>query len=84
MDFEEDLRYLTEPFGINMIVFMAGGGYSRSEGPEASFSGGHLDTNGNEVELKWLFMLSLLFGLMEVIVIYKKYDFLNVTSILRS
>lgn len=29
-------------------------------------------------------MLSLLFGLMEVIVIYKKYDFLNVTPLLRS
>ena len=50
------------------------GAESKSKAPNSS----NLDENGNEVELKWLLILSLVLGAIEIIVIYKKYDFLNV------
>ena len=74
------MRLLTEPFSISPTALMSraissrNGAESKSKAPNSS----NLDEKGNEVELKWLLILSLVLGAMEIVVIYKKYDFLNV------
>jgi hypothetical protein len=79
IDFESDLRFLTEPFSINPVAFMARGVASRRKSRVSNNDlERNLDSLGNEIELKWLFILTLIFGFIEVIIIYKKYDFLNV------
>ena len=79
------MRLLTEPFSISPTALMSraissrNGADSKSKAPNSN-----LDEKGNEVELKWLLILSLVLGAMEIVVIYKKYDFLNVGGCLLS
>ena len=70
--FEDDLLVLTEPFGINMLAFMARESQSRSKTGQGQLQ---YDSNpgvADEVELKWLFYLCVIFGVIELIVIYQK------------
>jgi hypothetical protein len=64
---------VTEPFGIrnNMAVSRRSQSYGRESGVES----------GEEHEdLKWILYLSVAFAAIEIIVIYGKYDFLNVIN----
>jgi len=64
---------VTEPFGIRSTLGVSRRSqvYGRESGVE----------NGEEHEdLKWILYLSLAFAAIEIIVIYGKYDFLNVIS----
>ena len=57
---------------------------SRNKGADYYETGQKDQADGNDIELKWLFYLCLIFTLIEIIVIYRKYDFLNVLLVLVS
>lgn len=89
--FEDDYRLVTEPFGIQMVASImkqqaAGNslGYSPPAYPrESQNSDNYYETSQEghteSPDLKFLLYLTLGFGLIEIIMIYGKYDFLNVT-----
>ncbi len=71
---------MTEPFGLrasmNVSRRLVGGGY----GNESKFYTDGDGSDSNE-DLRWVLYLTIIFGAIEVIIIYGKYDFLNVFSL---
>jgi hypothetical protein len=70
-----------------MLAFMANAARVKkaaSQPYEFTDSQAEEATPGGEVELKWLFYLCVGIAVIEVIVIYKKYDFLNVLVLILS
>lgn len=94
-EFEEDLRLVTLPFGINLMArnsqyvrydtkvgsnSMGMGGGILNESMASNRSG----VNANSDELSYILWFSIVFGLCEIVVIYIKYDFVNVLTLLLS
>ena len=59
LELEEDLRYLTEPFGINPLAFVARVSMSRRSGAVGASLGPADPEGGWEWELKVLLVLTL-------------------------
>jgi hypothetical protein len=81
-EFEQDLRLVTLPFGINVLSgnqlrYGAGNASSSRVGADSTVMEGEAE---NE-ELKYILYFSIAFGIIEIIIIYAKYDFLNVRPI---
>jgi hypothetical protein len=73
---------VTIPFGINILsrnsLRYGNPGISGSRvGVGADSSGISTDDNDSE-ELRFILYFSIVFGVIEIIIIYAKYDFLNV------
>jgi hypothetical protein len=74
---------VTIPFGINILSRNSlrygnpGVSGSRVGVGVADSSGISTDENDNE-ELRFILYFSIVFGIIEIIIIYAKYDFLNV------
>lgn len=87
-EFEEDLRLVTLPFGINLMgrhSQMIRYDYSKSRGiNDSEVMSNASGVRSDNDELRYLLYFSIIFGVIEVIVIYGKYDFLNVRMMLVS
>lgn len=81
-EYMDDYALVTEPFGLrpsmNVSRRSVGGGY----GYESTYTDG--DGSESNEDLRWVFYLTVIFGAMEIIIIYGKYDFLNVRLFLIS
>lgn len=71
-------RRSVSPTNANQLGY--GEAYSRSPGYgyESNVYQSEGDYSESNEDLRWVLYLTLIFGAMEVIIIYGKYDFLNV------
>jgi len=94
-EFEEDLRLVTLPFGINLMARNSQyvrydtkvGSNSMNMGMgilNESMASNRSGVNANSDELSYILWFSIVFGLCEIVVIYIKYDFVNVLTLLLS